>query len=153
MEKAQSGKLNTAEIHLMINGFDQAELYQYEQARELSITFLKEWLAKYKFKNWKTTRTRKVPVTDVMREERAKQIATDLNNTDRWHSHGHGISMKVLRGELNMKINDFGRSPALRDAVRQYQGLLDDYMARRGHDIVVQTTVEHFGLSLSEGRS
>lgn len=61
--KAQAGKISMAEVQLLISGFDQAELYKYEQARELSITLLKEWLVKYKFKNWTETRTRRVPVT------------------------------------------------------------------------------------------
>jgi len=36
-------------VQILIQGFDQGELYYYEQARELSIALLKEWLVKYKF--------------------------------------------------------------------------------------------------------
>ncbi len=63
IEKAKDGTLTTAELQLMIDGFDQAELYQFEQAKELSVRLLKEWLAAYKFKNWRTTETRKRRVT------------------------------------------------------------------------------------------
>ena len=58
IDKAESGKITAAEVHLLINGFDQAELYQYEQQRELSISLLQDWLVQYKFKNWKITQTR-----------------------------------------------------------------------------------------------
>ena len=59
IDKAKKGQITTAEMQLLIDGFDQAELYKYEQSRELSIALLKEWLVKYKFKNWKRTQTRK----------------------------------------------------------------------------------------------
>lgn len=36
LKKAQQGTLNTAEITFLIEKFDPAELYRYEQARELS---------------------------------------------------------------------------------------------------------------------
>jgi hypothetical protein len=41
-----------------------------------------------------------------MREERADQIARKLNQHDRWQTHGRGISMRTLRDELNLKIDD-----------------------------------------------
>ena len=53
----------------MIQGFDQAELYQYEHQRELSIALLKEWLVSYKFKDWKITRTRRKKVTAKMKKK------------------------------------------------------------------------------------
>ena len=68
VEKAQRGDITTVEAQLMISGFDQAELYAYEQARELSVSLLRLWLAKYKFKNWTTTESTNRPVTDKMRE-------------------------------------------------------------------------------------
>ena len=93
IKKADKGTISLAEVQLLIDGFDQAELYQYEQVRELSISLLKEWLVKYKFKNWKKTETRKKVVTQQMRTQRAGQVARILNKTERWHVHGYGISM------------------------------------------------------------
>lgn len=132
IKKAQEGTLTAAEAELLVEGFDQAALYQYEQARELSITLLREWLAKYKFKNWKTTATRGKTVTSQMRTARAAQIAKELNKTDKWHTHGRGISMDVLRHDLNMIIDDFGKIVPLRDAIKAYYDLLDDYKMKRG---------------------
>ena len=42
IHKAQTGTITTAEVQLLIDGFDQAELYQYEHARELSISFVEK---------------------------------------------------------------------------------------------------------------
>lgn len=133
VEKAQAGTITMAEVQLLISGFDQAELYKYDQARELSITLLKEWLVKYKFKNWSKTRTNGTPVTSARKKRRAAAIAKKLNDTGRWHSHGHGISRDVLERDLDLIIDDFGGDPKLDDAVRCYYSLLDDYMSKLGH--------------------
>lgn len=140
LKKAQDGKLTMAEMQLMIDGFNQAELYKYEQERELSTAFLKEWLVKYKFKNWLITETRKKPVTRAMRKLRALTIANQLNNPDRWHTHGHGISMEVLRQDLKLIIDDFGANPTMRDGIRNYHSLLADYMTKRGNMGIIHTT-------------
>lgn len=133
IEKAQNGTISLAEVQLLIDGFDQAELYGYEQARELSITLLKEWLAKYKFKNWLVTRTNQTPVTDEMREARAEAIGNTLSDSTRWHSHGHGISREVLERDLELIVDDFGEDSRLYDKIRCYYSLLDDYMKKMGN--------------------
>lgn len=138
MDKAQSGSLNKAEIAYLCSNFNPAELYQYEQARELSFFLIEQWLAKYKFKNWKKTKTRKIPVTPAMRRDRAREIAKKLNDTDKWHTHGHGISMAVLRSEeIKLEIEDFGKDKDLRKQIRDYWSLLTDYMGRMGHKGVI----------------
>ncbi len=137
LRKAQDGTITVPEIQLLIQGFDQAELNQYEHARELSIKLLEEWLVKYKFKDWKETETRKLKVDKAMKVERAGKIAADLNNTERWHSHGHGISKDVLINDLNVKIDDFGANTKLSDSIRSYNELLTDYMAKLGKKGVV----------------
>lgn len=139
LKKAGEGKLTEPEVHLMVEGFDQAELYKYEQSRNLSITLLKKWLVQFKFKNWKKTETRKILVTREIREQRAEEIARKLNDTNRWHTHGHGISMEVLRRELKMRIDDFGADPNLNDPIKYYHALLDDYMVKRGARGVIHT--------------
>src|SRR6266851_826667 len=73
VEKSQNGALSTVEAAFFVQNFDAAELYSYEQAKQLSIEFLKEWLVKYKFKNWKKTRTNGHLVTPKMRRDRAEE--------------------------------------------------------------------------------
>ncbi len=143
IEKADSGTINIAEIQLLINGFDQAELYQFEHQRELSITLLKEWLCRYKFKDWKETRTRKKKVTKAMKESRAETIASQLNDTEKWHSHGYGISKEVLEKDLNLLVDDFGAMPERSVRIRSYHNLLSDYMLRRGAQGVLHITGEY----------
>jgi hypothetical protein len=133
IEKARKKQLNSAELTFLVSKFDPAELYRYEQARELSISLLKEWLVRYKFGKWTKTETRRKPVTKAMRTRRAAEVAKVLNNTDRWHSHGRGISMEVLRRDVRIKIDDFGKNAELNQKIRAYHKLLSDYMLRRNH--------------------
>ena len=132
LDKARKGELTDIEAQLMIVGFDQAELYKYEQARELSISLLKEWLVSYKFKDWESTEGRGQKVTSDMKSERAAEIARALNDTERWHSHGHGISMEVLRRDLRLRIDDYDEDPCLGNRVKDYYTLFEDYRMRRG---------------------
>ena len=137
--------LSTAELAYLLNRFDPADLYSYRQAKDLSTKLLKQWLVKYKFKDWKTTETRKKAVTSKMKEERAREIADKLNDTDHWSSHARPISMEVLRRELNLRIEDFGESgkSSLRSQIKCYHQLLRDFMARTRKDWSIHT-VGHY---------
>jgi hypothetical protein len=133
MEKAQTKPgLNDAEMAYLISRFDPADLYSYEQARDLSEKLLKQWLVKYKFKDWKTTETRRKTVTDQMKVRRAKEINDKLNDTDLWSSHSRPISMEVLRRDVKLKIEDFGdkAKAKLNQSIRSYHQLLRDYMGK-----------------------
>jgi hypothetical protein len=134
IKKSQDGTLAPAELAYLIENFDPGELYQYEQARELSVALLEEWLVKYKFKNWKLTETRGARVTQKMKRDRAADIARKLNDTKRWHSHSRGISMQVLRRDLKLHISDLDDTPDIREAITSYTELLSDYRMKRGHD-------------------
>lgn len=140
IDKANNGQITTAEMHLLIAGFDQAELSKYEHARALSISLLEEWLVKYKFKNWKVTATRKKRVSKDDKERRAREIAEELSNTKKWHVHGHGISMELLENDLNLRIDDFEKHPEKSRKIRGYHDLLSDYMAKLGTNGVIHVT-------------
>lgn len=147
MKKANEGDLNTAEVTYLCTKFDPAELYQYEHARELSVYLLEQWLAKYKFKNWKRTKTKRRKVTPAMRRKRAREIAEKLNETDKWHTHGHGISMAVLCSkEIKLLIEDFGKNKDLSQQIRDYWALLSDHMGKIGAPgaIHVKNRYRHF---------
>lgn len=143
--KANKGDLTSAELSYLIENFDPAELYRYEQERELSIALLEEWLAKYKFKNWRETATKKTKVTQEMRRERAAHIARKLNDTNHWHSHSRGIPIEVLRNDLKLLIDDFGEDDVLGPAVQGYYHLLKDYNLKRGYEVVLHTRERYFG--------
>ncbi len=127
--KAQAGALTTAE-YALVSKLDLGELYQFEQARELSIELLIKWLSSYKFKNWIRTEIRQLEVSPEMKEERANEIAALLNNPERWHSHGRAIDMKTLQEEVGLKIDNLADNPDLHKDIRDYFELLKDYMQR-----------------------
>ncbi len=139
IDKACSGNISIAEVTLLLQGFDQAELYQYEMARNLSVDLLEDWLAKYKFKDWRQTETTQTAVTSEMKRERAKEIAEKLNDTERWFSHGRGIHLELLQEELKLKIDDFGQKKELSDAIKGYYNLLADFVVKRAHLGVINT--------------
>ncbi len=130
IKKSAEGSLTTAEMAILLKKYDPAQLYRYEQARELSISLLKEWLVKYKFKDWKKTESRGKKVTKRMKISRAAAIARALNDTAKWHSHGRGISMEILRTDLNLRIEDFGARKDLDARIKSYYRLLQSYMMR-----------------------
>ncbi|MFZ0694843.1 MAG: serine dehydrogenasease [Alphaproteobacteria bacterium] len=142
LKKAKRGKISQAEMEILLS-FDQGELYSYEQSRDLSRALLQEWLVKYKFKDWKVTETRQIPVTPAMKRKRAKEIAKQLNDVKLWRSHGLGINMERLRTILNLKIDDFGSDRSLNAAVRPFHKLFVDYMGRRRYLSALQTRVDY----------
>jgi hypothetical protein len=131
VEKSSSGALTTAEIALL-SKLDLAELHTFEQAANLSVDLLVQWLTNYKFKDWKQTVTRGIIVTPIMREERARQIAVALNDHRRWRSHARGIPMRTLTEELNLIVDDFGAQPALARTLRDYAEFVNNCMFREG---------------------
>ncbi len=136
--KAENGNLTTAE-YALLSKLDLGELYQFEQARELSIELLIEWLSQYKFKDWVKTQTQNTPVTQEMKENRAKEIAALLNDAERWHSHGRAIDMKTLQEEVGLRIENLGEMPSLNEQVSKYFNLLRDYMGREQLYSIVHT--------------
>jgi Serine dehydrogenase proteinase len=132
IKKSEVGELTTAEMTLLVTVFDQGKLYMYEHAKELSKAFIRDWLVKYKFKDWSVTETLRVPVTDEMKTTRADEIAECLSDTDRWHSHGRGISRDMLERDLNLKIKDFGADKLLDPLIKNYYRLLSDYCQKMG---------------------
>ena len=123
VEKSRKEALATAEI-VLLNKLDLAELEQFGHARELSISLIQHWLTKYKFKDWK--------VDEKKKEERARDIASRLNDHDRWLTHGRRLDMQTLQDELNLKITDYSKDRNLKQAVWNYFLFLLDHMRRNG---------------------
>lgn len=137
-QKAAEGSLTTAE-YAMLRQLDVGELYQFEQARELSVELLIKWLSQYKFKNWKKTETSKKRVTESTKQTRAKAIAHILNDPERWHSHGRGIGIETLRKEVKLQIEDYSENQPLAEAIRDYFSLLMDYLHRQNRVYFIHT--------------
>lgn len=99
----------------------------------------RHWLVAYKFKDWNVTAGRGTPVTNDMREARANEIAEALMNPQRWHSHGRGIPMVVLRDELRLQIDDFGAESSLRKLIHDYFAVLREFMEFSQQPLFVHT--------------
>lgn len=127
VKKSAQGQLTTAEL-VLLEKLDLGELQRFEEARQLSIDLLQKWLLQYKFKDWTVTKTNKTPVTEAMKQNRAKEIAEALSDHQRWHSHARGIPMKELRSEnLRLQIDDFGENESLATKIKQYFSIAQEF--------------------------
>ncbi|PMX24583.1 MULTISPECIES: serine dehydrogenasease [unclassified Pseudomonas] len=132
IDKSAQGKLTDAEF-MMLQRLDLATLRRYEQARDLSVSLLKQWLVKYKFKDWAqhSSTNPGQAVTDEEKEQRAEQIAKDLSDNNRWHSHGRMIGINTLTSGLKLKIEDYTQEAELRQNLRVYSELLAEHAERQ----------------------
>ena len=129
VQKAQDGSLTQAEF-IILKDFDLAELRAYEQARDLAIDLLVQWLPKYKFKDWNEGNSSKREITAEMKQERAKEIAANLSDNNKWKSHGRPISANELR-ELGLYIEVMGeKNQEMYENVMEYHDLMLDYVRK-----------------------
>lgn len=129
IKKSESDDLTPAEM-ILLREQDLAMLRRYEQARDLSVDLLKNFLVDYKFKNWVTHATSKNPVTDQEKKDRAGQIATQLGDNKIWHSHSRPIGIDCLTNVLRLKIDDYSNDTVLRSLIRGYHDLICQYILR-----------------------
>lgn len=132
-------ELSMAEV-IMLQQQDLAMLRYYEQARDLTVSLMKEWLVKYKFRNWTTHRTNDVgqPVTEEQKEERAEQIAADLGDNKKWHSHGRHIGIKALQ-KLRLEIEDYSNVGETRNLIREYNEIVTGYIAQKNFHVFLHS--------------
>lgn len=138
LQKAASGQLTDAEM-VILQSLDLAMLSRYEQAKNLTITLLKNWLVEFKFKDWtrhRTDQTKKnAEVTLNEKKERAEEIARLLSDNKVWHSHGRMIGIDTLKKVLRLEIEDYSTEKDLRRKILAYSDFLTDYIVRNGHKI------------------
>lgn len=143
LENARAGTITNVEYAIAQNQ-DMAELRRYEQARDLSVTLLKQWLSTYKFKDWVTHRTDEgklgQPVTQDEKELRADEIAKQLGDNKLWHSHGRRIGISTLKNMLRLEIDDYSQIGDVREKINNYHDVITDYMRRQNWPIFINTT-------------
>ncbi|MBQ9163754.1 MAG: hypothetical protein IJ163_03150 [Bacteroidaceae bacterium] len=113
-EAAKNGKLNPFDA-LLISQISPGEIYGIMNSLQFAQDLVEEWLPKYKFKDWITTETRGLPVTQEMKEKRAKQISEKLCNHMDWHTHGRSLKIEDLNAEL--RIENIDDNPTLANIV------------------------------------
>ena len=116
VKKSANDELSAAEFAIL-NKLDLAQLDQIELAAELSQSLIQEWLSTYKFKDWVKNGA---PVKREKKQERAEEIASKLNDHERWYSHGHGIHKDVLEKDLKLKIDDYSNDLQFKEMIWQY---------------------------------
>ena len=124
--KSQNNSLSQAELMLLQQN-DLAFLRLCEQHRDLTITLIKEWLVKYKFKNWTVHSSNGATVTENEKITRAQQIAQKLGDNTVWHSHGRCIDIRKLN-EMGLKIDDYSDNKEMKEAIRTYNNLVLSYI-------------------------
>lgn len=140
IKKSQDDKLTEAEF-MLLQKIDLAELRSYEMARNLTIALLKEWLVKFKFKDWTIHSSTSEPVTENEKTQRANFIATALSNNSLWHSHGRSIGIDTLKTFLKLKIEDYSKNNELRELIRDYNDLICEHIIRLGGKAFVHSRV------------
>jgi len=138
IKKSEEGTLTDAEFAILQNQ-DLATLRRYEQARDLSVSLLKDWLVQYKFKDWNVHSSNGEPVTEDEKTARAKEIAEALSDHNKWHSHGRMIGIKTLTDDLRLKIEDYTDQVELKSIIRRYSDLLLDCVQSRRVDHMFHT--------------
>jgi hypothetical protein len=135
LEKAKNGTITNAEL-MIWQSQDLAMLNLCEQQSNLTVTLLKKWLVEYKFRDWQvhgtSLATMGQPVTLEEKQQRAEEIAIELGNNKKWHSHGRYIGIDTLRNELRLRIEDYSADAGLRKTIRSYNDLLTEYIQERG---------------------
>ncbi len=140
IEKSAKNELTEAEF-LILQKIDLAELRSYEMARDLTVSLLKEWLFKYKFKNWKKHKSTEKDVTEEEKKKRAEEIAKLLGNNSLWQSHGRSIGISTLKTLLKLEIEDYSKNDELRNLIRNYNDLITEYILRHGAKVFVHSRV------------
>ena len=137
IEKARNNTLTNAEFAILQNQ-DLATLSAYEQAKNLTITLLKEWLVEYKFRDWQKHKDGSA-VTAEEKAQRAEEIASLLGDNKIWHSHGRMIGISRLKKFLKLKIEDYSRENARRTKIRSYNDMIVDYISKNSYSFFLHS--------------
>lgn len=123
IEKSEKGQLSSAEF-VLLNKLDLAQLHRIELAANLSVSLIKDWLTKYKFRDWMRN---DAPVSEREKHQRAEEIAEALNDHKTWHTHGYGIHKDILERDIGLRIDDYSADSNLKQAVWGYFWPLLEY--------------------------
>ncbi len=121
-EVSRTGKLNPTYIPMLQN-ISPGEIQHFENAQNFSKTLVKNWLSRFKFKNWDTHSSSGGKVTLKNKEKRADEIAKALCKHSDWLTHGRSIRISDLQ-RMKLEIIDYSTEEDLNDAIERYFTLL-----------------------------
>ena len=111
----------------MLQGISPGELQSAQNALDFAKKVTREWLVKYKFKNWDVHHTDQAkigqPVTNEEKIQRADEIAVKLGDHRSWLTHGRSLNMQDLT-DMRLVITDYTKEPELADAIARYHALM-----------------------------
>jgi hypothetical protein len=121
-EVDDTGRLNRAYVPMLSN-ISPGDLQSAENALTFATSLVRDWLVRYKFKDWPTHSSTGEPVTSEEKQKRAQEIADRLCDHAHWLTHGRSIRLENLQ-EMRLKITDYSEQPGLAEAIRRYHTLL-----------------------------
>lgn len=121
--EAQKNKMLNPFDATMVAQISPSELKGVYNSLEFAKDVVKEWISKYKFKDWTVTETRKIPVTEEMKREKAEEIAKELTNHGRWRSHGRSLKIDDLES-IGLKIKRLDEDAKLAETVYRIQTII-----------------------------
>lgn len=107
----------------LLNTMDPRMVGEAITASDYSIKMTKDFLEKYKFRNWTTHLSDNRVVTEEERKERAEEIANILCNHKEWKSHGHYINREAAHDQCKLEITHSESIPNLDKAMRRMWAL------------------------------
>lgn len=142
IQKSKANELSPAEFSIL-RSLDLATLRSYEQAKDLAISLLKDWLVKYKFKDWTEHKSDPnllgTPVTLEQKQKRAEEIATNLTDNKLWHSHNRYIGIDILTTKLRLIIDDYSSKHDLQELIRSYNDLILEYIRTKNYSVFLHS--------------
>ncbi|MDR2972323.1 MAG: ATP-dependent Clp protease proteolytic subunit [Bacteroidales bacterium] len=120
-EATINGRLNPFDA-IMVAQISPGEIYGVINSLEFAKDLVKEWLEKYKFKNWTITRTTQQAVTPEMRRQRAEDVANKLCDHMNWRTHGRSLKIDDLKDVLI--IENIDENPLLADIVYRIKTII-----------------------------
>ena len=118
-EATKTGALNPFDV-IVIAQISPGELSGVNHALKFAEDLVIDWLPRYKFGKWTVTETRQLPVTDSMKQRRAKEIASELTDHSKWRSHGRSIKIGDL-DDIGLKVTKIDDEATLADTVYRIQ--------------------------------
>lgn len=107
----------------LLNTMDPRMVGEAITASDYSIKMTKDFLEKYKFRNWTAHLSDNRVVTSEERKERAEEIANILCNHKEWKSHGHYINREAAHDQCKLEITYSESIPNLDKAMRRMWAL------------------------------
>lgn len=107
----------------ILNSINAHDIGNAIGASDYSILMVKNYLSKYKFRQWTIHSRKGGNVTLAEKEQRAEEIANLLCNHSVWKNHGHAINRVAAWNECKLKITHSETIPGLDRTMRRMRAL------------------------------